>query len=255
MAAGGCARSHPRRCNPGVRRAAGRATGRAARSSCAAGRWDACGKPREPARQPATLQKVPKLLLDEAGQPFPIAETRGPHTEGLEVILHDLVEHTPGGRPRFVASGRQGHTPRRGGSRARGRMSGNGGDRKTTSAEVAGSACADAASSAICARARGAPAPVGDEAVQAAIKEREVAPDPELTLSPLRGIVVLDESQRRPDLFSALRVLVDRLPAPARFLVLGSAAPELLRQSTESLAGRIAFHELSAADHAGARVA
>lgn len=68
--------------------------------------------------------------------------------------------------------------------------------------------------------------------------------DPELALGPLRGIVVLDEIQRRPDLFPALRVLADRPRSPARFLVLGSAAPELLRQSSESLAGRIAFHEL-----------
>ena len=68
--------------------------------------------------------------------------------------------------------------------------------------------------------------------------------DPELALGPLRGIVVLDEIQRRPDLFPALRVLADRPRSPARFLVLGSAAPELLRQGSESLAGRIAFHEL-----------
>lgn len=68
--------------------------------------------------------------------------------------------------------------------------------------------------------------------------------DPELALGSLRGIVVLDEIQRRPDLFPALRVLADRPRSPARFLVLGSAAPELLRQSSESLAGRIAFHEL-----------
>lgn len=68
--------------------------------------------------------------------------------------------------------------------------------------------------------------------------------DPELTLGPLRGVVVLDEIQRRPDLFPALRVLADRPRTRARFLVLGSAAPELLRQSAESLAGRIAFHEL-----------
>lgn len=68
--------------------------------------------------------------------------------------------------------------------------------------------------------------------------------DPELALGPLGGVVVLDEIQRRPDLFPALRVLADRPRAPARFLVLGSAAPELLRQSAESLAGRIAFHDL-----------
>lgn len=78
--------------------------------------------------------------------------------------------------------------------------------------------------------------------------------DPELTLGPLRGVVVLDEIHRRPDLFSALRVLADRPRTPARYLVLGSAAPELLRQGAESLAGRIAFHELSglSLDEAGA---
>lgn len=68
--------------------------------------------------------------------------------------------------------------------------------------------------------------------------------DPMLALSPRRGLVVLDEVQRRPDLFPALRVLADRPRRPARFLVLGSASPEMLRQSSESLAGRIAFHEL-----------
>ena len=68
--------------------------------------------------------------------------------------------------------------------------------------------------------------------------------DPELALSRLRGLVVLDEVQRRPDLFPTLRVLADRRPRPARFLVLGSASPELLRQSSETLAGRIAHYEL-----------
>lgn len=72
--------------------------------------------------------------------------------------------------------------------------------------------------------------------------------EPELTLDPLRGLVVLDEIQRRPDLFPALRVLADRPRTPARFLVLGSAAPALLRQSAESLAGRIAFYELPGLD-------
>jgi len=51
--------------------------------------------------------------------------------------------------------------------------------------------------------------------------------------------VVIDEIQRRPDLFPALRVLADRRPLPARFLILGSATPGLLRQSSESLAGRL----------------
>ena len=61
--------------------------------------------------------------------------------------------------------------------------------------------------------------------------------DPMLALEQCRGLVVLDEIQRRPDLFPALRVLADRSPVRCRFLVLGSAAPELLRQSAESLAG------------------
>jgi len=72
--------------------------------------------------------------------------------------------------------------------------------------------------------------------------------DPELALAPLRGLVVLDEVQRRPELFPVLRVLADRRPLPARFLVLGSASPELLRQTSESLAGRIAFHTLDGFD-------
>ena len=63
--------------------------------------------------------------------------------------------------------------------------------------------------------------------------------DPMTALSPLRGVVVIDEVQRRPDLFPILRVLADRRPLPARFLVLGSASPDLLRQSSESLAGRL----------------
>jgi uncharacterized protein len=68
--------------------------------------------------------------------------------------------------------------------------------------------------------------------------------DPELALRPLRGLVILDEVQRRPDLFPTLRVLADRRPLPARFLVLGSASAALLNQASESLAGRISFHEL-----------
>ncbi len=62
---------------------------------------------------------------------------------------------------------------------------------------------------------------------------------PMTALESLRGIVVIDEIQHRPDIFPVLRVLADRRPLPARFLVLGSASPELLRQSSESLAGRI----------------
>jgi hypothetical protein len=67
--------------------------------------------------------------------------------------------------------------------------------------------------------------------------------DPMLALDSARGLVVLDEIQQRPDLFSSLRVLADR-PRGARFLVLGSASGDLLRQGSESLAGRIAWHEL-----------
>ena len=63
--------------------------------------------------------------------------------------------------------------------------------------------------------------------------------EPMLALAPLKGVVVIDEIQRRPDLFPVLRVLADRRPLPARFLVLGSASPVLLRQSSESLAGRL----------------
>ena len=72
--------------------------------------------------------------------------------------------------------------------------------------------------------------------------------DPLPALSGLRGLVVLDEIQRRPDLFPALRVLADRPRHPCRFLVLGSASPALLRQSAETLAGRIAFHYLGGFD-------
>jgi len=68
--------------------------------------------------------------------------------------------------------------------------------------------------------------------------------DPLLALQPLEGLVVLDEVQRRPELFPTLRVLADRHGRPASFLVLGSASPRLLRQTSESLAGRIAYHEL-----------
>ncbi len=68
--------------------------------------------------------------------------------------------------------------------------------------------------------------------------------DPGLELRPLKGLVVLDEIHRLPDIFQLLRVLADRSGPPARFLVLGSASPELLRQTSESLAGRVAFHEL-----------
>ena len=69
--------------------------------------------------------------------------------------------------------------------------------------------------------------------------------EPSLALRGLDGLVVLDEIQRRPDLFPLLRVLADRPRPTARFLLLGSASQELLRQSSESLAGRIQFFHLS----------
>ncbi len=63
--------------------------------------------------------------------------------------------------------------------------------------------------------------------------------EPMTALAPLQGLVVIDEVQLRPDLFPTLRVLVDRTPSPSRFLVLGSASGPLLRQTSESLAGRM----------------
>lgn len=63
--------------------------------------------------------------------------------------------------------------------------------------------------------------------------------EPKTALDPLRGLVVIDEVQRRPDLFPILRVLADRRHQPARFLILGSASGDLMRQSSESLAGRM----------------
>ena len=63
--------------------------------------------------------------------------------------------------------------------------------------------------------------------------------EPMSALESLRGIVVVDEVQRRPELFPILRVLADREHVPARFVLLGSASPAMLRQSSQSLAGRI----------------
>ncbi len=63
--------------------------------------------------------------------------------------------------------------------------------------------------------------------------------EPMTALRDLTGTVVIDEIQRMPELFPVLRVLADRSPLPARFLILGNASPELLRQTSESLAGRM----------------
>jgi uncharacterized protein len=69
--------------------------------------------------------------------------------------------------------------------------------------------------------------------------------NPELVLGNLEGLVVLDEIQQMPDLFSALRVLVDRPGQKAHFIILGSASPEIIRNASETLAGRIEFIDLT----------
>jgi predicted AAA+ superfamily ATPase len=65
-----------------------------------------------------------------------------------------------------------------------------------------------------------------------------------LMLRDLRGLVVIDEFQRQPHLFEVLRVLADRRPLPARFLILGSASPDLVRGVSESLAGRVSYVDM-----------
>jgi predicted AAA+ superfamily ATPase len=65
-----------------------------------------------------------------------------------------------------------------------------------------------------------------------------------LALKDLKGLVVIDEVQTIPGLFPVSRVLADRSGLPARFLILGSASPDLLRQGSETLAGRVIYYEL-----------
>ena len=72
--------------------------------------------------------------------------------------------------------------------------------------------------------------------------------EPKLALQNQTGLIIIDEIQRRPDLFPVLRVLVDRPDDATRFLILGSAAPDLLKQSSESLAGRILYYALDGFD-------
>ncbi len=79
------------------------------------------------------------------------------------------------------------------------------------------------------------------------VSQRRLA-EPMLALGDLRGLVVIDEIQRQPQLFPMLRVLADRRPRRAHFLILGSASPDLLRQSSETLAGRAAFVEMAGFD-------
>lgn len=70
----------------------------------------------------------------------------------------------------------------------------------------------------------------------------------ELALEDKRGLVVIDEAQLVPSVFAAIRVLADRPRSPARFLVLGSASPDLVAKSSETLAGRAGFHEMDGFD-------
>jgi hypothetical protein len=90
----------------------------------------------------------------------------------------------------------------------------------------------------ICARANGTYFDLEDP-------ETPLRPDvAKLTLKDRTGLVVIDEFQRQPDLFSLLRVLADRRPLPAHFLILGSASPDLVQGISESLAGRVAFIDM-----------
>jgi len=72
--------------------------------------------------------------------------------------------------------------------------------------------------------------------------------NPELILGDLKGLVILDEIQLIPSLFHVLRVLVDRPDNKAKYLILGSASPEVIKNASESLAGRVEFIELSGFD-------
>lgn len=72
--------------------------------------------------------------------------------------------------------------------------------------------------------------------------------NPQLFLESLKGLVIIDEIQQRPDIFPVLRVLSDRKCHPTKFFILGNASPSLIKQSSESLAGRIEFVELGGFD-------
>lgn len=69
--------------------------------------------------------------------------------------------------------------------------------------------------------------------------------NPEMVLGSLEGLVVIDEVQIKPELFSVLRVLADRQPNPACFLILGSAAPHIVKGVSETLAGRVEFVDMT----------
>jgi len=78
--------------------------------------------------------------------------------------------------------------------------------------------------------------------------DRRRLQNPEMMLGALEGVVVLDEIQQMPELFSVLRILADRLKSKTRFLILGSASPDLIKHDSETLAGRVQFIELSGFD-------
>ncbi len=78
--------------------------------------------------------------------------------------------------------------------------------------------------------------------------DRRKLETPEQTLAPLEGLVVIDEAQRMPEIFPPLRVLLDRAGASTRYLLTGSASPELIRGLSESLAGRVGLFDLSGFD-------
>ena len=78
--------------------------------------------------------------------------------------------------------------------------------------------------------------------------DRQRLQNPELLLESLSGLVILDEIQLYPELFSVLRSLVDRPDSASRYLILGSASPQIVRNVSETLAGRIEFIDLSGFD-------
>ena len=84
--------------------------------------------------------------------------------------------------------------------------------------------------------------------LESSVDRLSLSAAPERTLAPLRGLVVLDEVQTMPQILPVLRVLSDRPGTPARFLILGSASPDLIRGASESLAGRVAFVHLGGFD-------
>jgi uncharacterized protein len=83
--------------------------------------------------------------------------------------------------------------------------------------------------------------------LERAVDQRRLE-SPEQTLEPLKGLVVIDEIQRRPDLLETLRVLLDRPEAPARFLLVGSASPDLVKGVFETLAGRVGLVDMGGFD-------